>query len=79
MTSSVSLQFGKDLLLAPTEVVLIPKGELKVIKVINTDPHNKKNKGLVFVPTPQEESFFYPCIKWHLYSTTNIKKNFVTT
>jgi len=42
-----SLQFGKDLLPAPTRVVSIPKEK---IRVIDTDPHNKKEKGLVSVP-----------------------------
>ena len=52
VTSSVSLQFDRDLPLAPTGVVPIPKEKLRVI---NTDPHNKKEKGLIPVPTPQEE------------------------
>ena len=51
MTAATPLQFGYDLLPAPTGVVSIPKGELKVI---NTDPPNKKEKGLVLVPTRQE-------------------------
>jgi len=38
-----SLQLGKELLSVPSGVVPIPKGELRVI---NTDPHNKKEKAL---------------------------------
>ena len=44
------LQFGKQPL-APSGVVPIPKGELRMI---NTDPHHQE-KGLVPVPTPQGE------------------------
>jgi len=33
-------------------VVLIPKGELRVI---NIDPHHQKEKGLTPIPTPQGE------------------------
>ena len=47
-----SLQFGKDLLLMSAGVVLILKGELKMI---NTDPHHKKEEGLVLVPIPRGE------------------------
>ena len=36
----------------PARVVPIPKGELKMI---NTDPHHQKEKGLVPIPTPQRE------------------------
>jgi len=50
MTSSVPLQFSKDLPLVPTRVVPIPKRELRVI---NSNPHNKKEKGLISVPTSQ--------------------------
>ena len=46
-----SLQFDKDLLLAPTRVVPIPKWELRMT---NTDPHNKE-KGLVPVSAPRGE------------------------
>jgi len=52
ITSSVPLQFGRDPQLAPTGVVPIPKEELRVI---NTDPHNKKEKGLISILTPQGE------------------------
>jgi len=52
MTSLTPLQFGRDLLLAPTGIVPISKEE---VRVINTDPYNKKEKGLVSVSTPQEE------------------------
>jgi len=49
MTTSSPIQFGRNLPLAPTGVVPISKGELKVI---DTDPHNQKEKGLISVPTP---------------------------
>jgi len=52
MISSVLLQFCRDLLLAPTEMVPIPKGELRVII---TDPHNKKEKGLITILSPEGE------------------------
>jgi len=52
MTSSVSLQFGRDLPSTPTRVAPIPKGKLRVI---STNPHNKKENGLAPVPTPQGE------------------------
>ena len=32
-----------------------PEGELRVI---NTDPHNQRGKGLIPVPTPQEETMW---------------------
>jgi len=38
-----SLQFGKELLSILAGVVTIPKKELRVI---NTNPHNKKEKAL---------------------------------
>jgi len=44
-----SLQFSKELPSVPAEVVPIPKEKLRVI---NTDIQNKKEKGLVIVPTP---------------------------
>ena len=50
MTVTAPLQFGRDLPPAPTGVVPIPKAELRVI---NTDLYNKKEKGLVPIPTPQ--------------------------
>ena len=52
MTTMTPLQFGWNLPSAPTRVVPIQKGELRVI---NADPHNKKEKGLVPVPTLQGE------------------------
>ena len=55
MTNTVPLQFSMDLPLAPIEVVLIPKRELRVI---NTNPHNQKEKGLVPVPTSQGETMW---------------------
>ena len=55
MTTISPIQFGQDLPLVPTGVVLIPKGELRVI---NTDPHNQKEKGLILVPTPRGETMW---------------------
>jgi len=52
MTFLTPFQFGRDLPLSPIGVIPIPKGELRVI---NIDPHNKKEKGLVLVLTPQGE------------------------
>ena len=49
------IQFGQNLPLAPTGVVPIPKGELRVI---NTDPHNQREKDLIPVPTPQGETMW---------------------
>jgi len=51
MTTMSPIQFGPNLPLAATGVVFILKGELRVI---NTNPHNKKEKGLIPVPTPQK-------------------------
>ena len=45
------LQFGVQPP-TPAGVVLIPKGELRVV---NIDPHHQREKGLVPVPTPQGE------------------------
>jgi len=55
MTATSPIQFGRDLSLAPTRVVPIPKEELRVI---NTDPHNQKEKGLISIPTPQGETMW---------------------
>jgi len=52
MTSLMPLQFGRDLPLAPTGMVHILKGELRVIY---TYPHNKKEKGHVPIPATCEE------------------------
>ena len=52
ITATSPIQFGRDLPLAPTGVVHILKGELRVI---NTDPHNQREKGLIPVPTLQGE------------------------
>ena len=52
MTTIAPLHFGRHLPLAPIGVVPIPKEELRVI---NTNPCNKKEKGLVSVSTPQRE------------------------
>jgi len=49
MTSSIPLQFDRDLLLAPIRIVFTSIGKLRLI---NTDPHNKKEKGLIPVITP---------------------------
>ena len=51
MTTSSPIQFGWNLLLAPTGVVPILKGELTMI---NTDPHNQKEKGLIPMPARGE-------------------------
>ena len=48
--TTTPLQFGQDLPPVPTGVVPIPKGELRVI---NTDPTTKKEKGLVPILTSQ--------------------------
>jgi len=56
----MSLQFGKELPSVPGRVIPIPKGEPRVI---NTDPHNKKEKGLVHVSTSRGEIMWvYPDI-----------------
>jgi len=55
MTATSPIQFGQNLPLAPTGAVPILKGELRVI---NTDPHNLKEKGLVPVPTPRGEAMW---------------------
>jgi len=55
MTNTTPFQFGRDLPLAPIGVVPIPKEELRVI---NTDSHNQKEKGLNFMPTPQGETMW---------------------
>jgi len=47
-----SLQFGRYLLSVPAGVIPILKRELKVV---NIDPHHKKEKGLVHVLTPRGE------------------------
>ena len=52
ITATSPIQFERNLLLAPTGVVLIPKWELRVI---NTDPHNQREKSLIPIPTLQEE------------------------
>ena len=56
----MSLQFGRNFPSVPAEVVLISKGELKVI---NTDPYHKKEKGFVLVLAPRENIMWvYPDI-----------------
>jgi len=45
MTATSLTQFGQNLPLAPTGVFPIPKGELRVI---STDPHSQKEKGLTY-------------------------------
>ena len=42
-----------NLPLAPTRMAPILKGELRVI---NTDPHNQKEKGLIPIPIPRGET-----------------------
>jgi len=46
------LQFDRDLPPVPIEKIPILKRE---VRVINTDPYNKKERGLVPIPTPQGE------------------------
>jgi len=46
MTATSPIQFVQNLWLAPTRVVAIPKRELRVI---NTNPHNQREKGLIHV------------------------------
>jgi len=53
MTATSPIQFGRNLPLAPTGVVPIPNGKLRVI---NTDSHNQSEKGLIPVPTSQGET-----------------------
>jgi len=55
MTATSPIQSGRDLPPALTRVVPIPKGELRVV---NTDPHNQKDKGFIPVPTSQEETMW---------------------
>jgi len=60
MTVTSSIQFDRDLPPAPTRVVPIPKGELRVV---NIDSHNQKLKGLIHIPTPGGETMWvYPDI-----------------
>ena len=53
MTANMTsiLQFGTRPP-TPVGVISVPKGELRVV---NTDPHQQQEKGLVPVPTPQGE------------------------
>jgi len=51
MANMTSLQFGKEFLSALAKVVPILKGKLRVI---NTDPHNKKEKALSLFLLPEE-------------------------
>jgi len=53
ITATSAIQVRRNLLLALTEVVPIPKGELRVI---NTNPHNQRGKGLIPVLTPQGDN-----------------------
>jgi len=55
MTITSPIQFGRDLQLAPTEVVHIPKGELRVI---NTDSRMQREKGVIPIPTPRGETMW---------------------
>jgi len=61
MTATTTIQFDQGLPPALTKVVPISKGELRVI---NTYPHNKKEKGLVPVPTPQGGICGFTPISW---------------
>jgi len=51
MANMTFLQFGKEFLSVLADVVPISKGKLKVI---NTDPHNKKEKALSLFLLPEE-------------------------
>jgi len=51
MTATSPIKFGRNLPLAPTGVVPISKGKLRVI---NHDPHNQREKDLIPVLTPLE-------------------------
>ena len=55
ITATSPIQFGRGLPPAPTGVVLILKGKLRVI---NTDPHNQKEKCLIHVPTSRGETMW---------------------
>jgi len=59
MAAMLPIQFRQNLSLAPPGVVFITKGELKVI---NTDPHNQKEKGLIPMPTRGETMWVHPDI-----------------
>jgi len=69
------IQFGQNLPLTPTGVVPIPKGELRVI---STDPHNHREKGLIPVRSPQGETMWvHPDIiksqQWMTITSTKSK------
>jgi len=55
MTTISPLQFSQDLPQAPTRVVPIPRGELRMI---NINSHTQKEKSLVLVPTPRGETMW---------------------
>jgi len=60
MTATSPIQFGWDLQLVSIRVVPILKGQLRVV---NTNPHNQKEKCLISVPTPRGETMWvYPDI-----------------
>ena len=69
-----SLQFGKELPSVPAGVIPIPKGGLKLV---NTDPHNKKEKGLDPILTPREEIMWVrpDVIKSQQWTTVTYKKS----
>jgi len=54
MTAISPIQFGQNLPLTPTGVVPISKGELRVI---NTNPHSQREKGLIPIPILKERQF----------------------
>jgi len=74
MTTTSLIQFGRDLPLAPTGVVPILKGELRVI---NIDPHNQKEKDLIYVPTPQGETMWVhlDIVKSQQWTTVTSRKS----
>ena len=60
MTVSTPIQFKWNPSIMPTSVVPFLKEKLRVI---NTDPHNQKEKGLIPVPTPRGKTMWvYPDI-----------------
>ena len=74
MTAMSPLQFERNIPLAPTRVIPIPKGKLRVI---NTDPHNQREKDLIPVPTPLGETMWvHPdIVKSQQWTTVTSKKS----
>ena len=55
MTAMSPIQFERNIPLAPTRVIPILKGKLRVS---NTDPHNQREKDLIPVPTSLGETMW---------------------